>query len=413
MTFLRDLASLRSSFESPTRPLTDASLLDVFGGSPTAAGTNVNEDNALNIITVLRGVSLIAGVVAGMPLHVFDRETSKRKPTPDVLTFKHYPVTPFEHWETSIAHRILWGKAVAWKQRNRAGRIVGLQALHPSRVKVEVLTGEDAALVAKPYVLRFTLDGKQHLTSREILHIPGLSIDGITGVSPIQCVREGLGIAKAADLAAGTIFGNGMMLGGVLETDLELQPEHADALKRRWQRQHSGFQNAGDIAVLDRGAKFHQLAMQPADAQFLETRKFQVTEIARWLGLPGWLLNDQEKSTSWGTGMEQQFLAWVKVGLKADLQRIEQRVTKELLNPDTEYAEFSLEGFLRGDSKARSAFYNAGITGGWMVPNEVRKLENLQPVPWGDEPYRPFNQSAGAQAEDDKAPGGAGNDDDE
>lgn len=401
------------SLDNPSKPLTDSSLLEWFGGQPTAAGEQINEANAINVITVLRGVSLIAGAVAGMPLHVYDLGTNERKRRPDALSFKHYPITPFEHWETSIAHRVLWGRAVAYKQRNRAGQVVGLQALHPSRVQVSVEQGEAAQLAGRPYVMRYEVDGKHQWTDREILHIPGLSLDGVTGVSPIACVREGIGIARAADRAAGSIFGNGFMLGGVLETDLELEPENAVALKRRWREQYGGAGNAGDVAVLDRGAKFHQLAMPPADAQFLETRRFQVTEIARWLGLPGWLLNDQEKSTSWGTGMEQQFLAWVKVGLKPDLQRVEQRITKEVLDPETEYAEFSVEGLLRGDSKARAEFYASGIQHGWMVPNEPRALENMQPVAWGDEPYRPYNESAGAQANDDtqKDPGGVDNDD--
>ena len=173
----------------------------------------------------------------------------------------------------------------------------------------------------------------------------------------------------------------------------------------------AGAANAYEIAILDQGTEFHQLSMNPADAQFLETRKFQTTEVARFFGLPGWIVNDQEKSTSWGSGMEQQFVALVVITLKPYFQRIEQRVVREICDPVVEKAEFKVEGLLRGDSKARAAFYASGIQHGWMVPNEPRALEDMKPVAWGDEPYRPYNASASSQSGEDNAPGGDDDDD--
>lgn len=401
MRALRELATLRaSSLENPTRPLTDASLLDVLGGARTEAGVSVTAESALGIITVLRGTALIAGAVAGLPLKAYDRATAEEKPNPALDVEVGDDATPFDLWETTLAHMVLWGNAYHYKVRNQAGQVVHLQPIHPSRVDVTIDT-DTARTVGLPWVKKFTVDGKSFWTSRDIMHLPCLSTDGIKGIDPITKARQALGIALAGDKAAAKFYGNGFMLGGILTTDQELADDRALALKRRWQAMVGGLDNAHETAVLDRGAKYQPLAMPPATAQFLESRRFQVTEIARWLGIPGWMLNDQEKSTSWGTGMEQQFTMFVQLTLKPYLQRIEQRVTREvLLLPKQQKAEFKVEGLLRGDSKARAAFYASGIQHGWLVPNEPRRLENLPPVPWGDEPYRPFNESAAAQTGD-------------
>lgn len=393
MTFLRDLVSLRSSIENPATPITAASAAELFGASPTAAGVAVTEKSALSIIAFFRGVQIIAQAVAGAPLHAYMRADNSRTDLPTCLRFEEpSPYTSFEFWETFAAHQVTWGKGLAFKHRNRAGEVVAFTGIHPSRVKIDVVKGERARLLGVPHFLTFTIDGTDVFTSHDILHIPGLSLDGVTGVSPIQAVRESLGTTLSAERAAASFLGKGLMLSGALETDAALEQEQADALKRRWNALYGGASRAGDVAILDRGAKFRSLTMPLADAQFLETRKHQTTEVARLLGLPGWMLNDQEKSTSWGTGMEQQFTAWVILGLRPYLQRFEQRLTRELM-PKGQKAEFSVEGLLRGDAKTRAAFYASGIVNGWLVPNEARVKENLPPVEWGDVPYRPHTTS--------------------
>jgi HK97 family phage portal protein len=209
------------------------------------------------------------------------------------------------------------------------------------------------------------------------------------------------------------MYDHGLLTAGVLQSKEELTDEQAAILKARWRAKTGGMDNAHDVTVLDNSTEFKPLTLSPADAQFLETRKFSTTEIARIFGLPGWIINDQEKSTSWGSGMEQQFIAFVVLSLKPYFHRIEQRVTREVCDPTTEKAEFKVEGLLRGDSKARAAFYASGIQHGWMVPNEPRELEDLPPVPWGDEPYRPYNESARAQGASTDADDTGDDDDDD
>ncbi|EYR64647.1 HK97 family phage portal protein [Actinotalea ferrariae CF5-4] len=406
MRALSALSGLVSrNLENPSTALTSGRLLSQLD-SPDELWSNGKVGDPLQIGAVLRCVQVLASGVAGCPLRVHDRATMDPVTIP-VLVAERAGQTPFELWETTVAHLALWGNAYLRKVRARDGRIVELVPIHPSRVLVEV--DVDAGLaIGMPYAKKFTVDGKVPLTERDILHIPNFSTDGIMGVSVIGRMRRMFGLATNAEQLAERMYERGMLQSGFLSTDKELNEERSAILKDRWRAKLAGLDNAYEIAVLDNGTKFHQLSMSPADAQFLETRKFQTTEIARLFGLPGWIINDQEKSTSWGTGMEQQFVALVVITLKPYFQRIEQRVTREIADPRAEKAEFKVEGLLRGDSKARAAFYASGITHGWMVPNDVRPLEDMKPVPWGDEPYRPHTQSA--TATDDTT---SGDDDDD
>lgn len=393
MSFLRELVQFRQ-VENPQRPLTDTTLMEALGGAPSDTGLSVSPEGALRIGAVLRGTQIIAGSVAGLPLKAYryrDREQFRGS-----VLERDEPYTRFELWETAAAHLVLRGNAYLYKLRDVFGNITGLVPVNPTRVNVEVLDTQSVTGWDKI----FTIDGKGPFTRYEILHIPAMSLDGVTGLGPIGYARETVALAAANEASAAKLFGQGMLQRGFLTTDQDLDQTKADKLKARWRAKMGGIDNAHDVAIMDNGAKFNALTLNPEDAQFLETRKFQVTEIARLLGIPGWMLNDQEKSTSWGTGMEQQFATWVTITLRASyLSRIEQRISRELL-PRTAYAEFNVEGLLRGDSRARAEFYASGIQHGWLVPNEVRDKENMQPVEWGDEPYLPFNKSAGDQAAD-------------
>lgn len=393
MTFLREL--VQRSIEDPAKPLTDASLLSVLGGLPSETGTSVSPADALRIGAALRGVQIISGAGAQLPLKAY--YSADRSPFRFPLLEADEPYTRFELVETMIAHMVGWGAAFLFKVRDAQGNVRQLIPVHPGRAHVKV----DNESAHDGFQLSFTIDGRGPYSRYEILYIPMLSLDGINGIGPIGYARETFNLAVANERAAGKLFGQGMMQAGYLATEQTIDDETtAERIKANWRSKMGGLSNAHEVAILDKGAKFTPLALKPDDAQFLESRKFQVTEIARLLGLPGWMLNDQEKSTSWGSGMEQQFSTFVKLTLQPYLSRIEQRISKELL-PRTAYVEFNIEGLLRGDSKARAAFYNAGITGGWLVPNDIRPKENLELVPWGDEPYLPFNQSAESQTNDD------------
>lgn len=393
MTFLGDLVT--RSVENPSHPLTSDALLEVLGGARTTSGLSMTPEKAMRMGVVYRNVQIIASTGGGLPLHVY-RHGNRDLVRSSVIT-KDRSATSIARWETAIAHMATWGAACIFKHRDSRGNIRSLTPIHPTRVMVQ---SRETRNPEQPYRREFTIDGKTGYTDYELMYVPFLSMDGVKGVGPIGWARETAGSAMAAEQAAGKMFRNGMLLDGILTTEKLVSQKQATRLKRRWRSMAQGVDNAHDIAVLDQGAKFEPIAMPAKDAQFIEMRKFSRSELCGLFGNPGWMLNDQEKSTSWGTGMEQQFNTWVMITLSAYLKRLEQAINLEVL-PESQYAEFKVEGLLRGDSKARAAFYASGIQHGWLVPNDVRPLENMNPVPWGDEPYRPFNESAASQADDD------------
>lgn len=396
------LASLRAhSLESQSTPLTGSRLLSqITEAGEMWSGSDAGQQGPTGIGAALRCVQIISAAVAGCPLRTFEPETRQPVTIP-ALESARLGTTPFERHETTVGHLALWGNAYWRKYFHRDGRLAELVPVHPSRVGVEILGGPDAEAVGMPFVKRFTVDGKTPFTEYDVVHIPAFSLDGVKGLSVVERMRRTFDLASNAEAMADKLYRQGMLLSGFITTANDLTEDQATILKDRWRAKLSGIDNAYEVGILDKGAKFERLSMSPADAQFLETRKFSTTEIARLFGVPGWMVNDQEKSTSWGSGMEQQFTSFVTLTLKPYMQRMEQRITREVLDPRTEKAEFKVEGLLRGDSKARAAFYQSGITGGWLTPNDVRGLEDLESVAWGDEPYRPFNQSAAAQAAGD------------
>lgn len=405
MRAIQALAGLVArSLENPANALTESSISaalatpgDLWGGSAEA--------DPMRIGAVMRCVSILASGVAGCPVRITDTETHERQRVP-VITAPRTGMTAFERWETVVAHLALWGNAYIRKVYSRDGRLVDLIPIHPARVAVDV--DDDAArLVGLPFVKKFTVDGRVALTERELMHVPALSLDGVQGLSVIGNLRRTFGLLTDAELVAQRLYSQGFLGQGFITSDQKMDAERSQIVRDRWRAKTASLDNAFDVPILDNGAKFQQMSMNPVDAQFLESRRFQITEIARIFGVPSWIINDQEKSTSWGTGMEQQFIAFVVVTLKPYFHRIEQRITRELLDPAREKAEFKVEGLLRGDSKSRAAFYASGVQHGWLVPNDIRALEDMAPVAWGDEPYRPYNEpasgSTNAGDEDDDA----------
>lgn len=403
MRALSALAAMvgRSSIESPSTPLTGRLLSAASDewGSPRGH----ERVDPLRISTALRCVQILSAGVAGCPLKVQSTKDGADVAIP-ALTRLTAGTTPFELWETTVAHLALAGNAYLRKVRTRDGRLVDLVPILPSRVHVDVDDGPVATELGRPWVKKFTVDGTVPLTEWDVLHIPAFSWNGVTGVSVIENLRLTWEAAHHTERVAAELFEHGMMQTRYLKTDATLDSEQAMIAKARWRALNGGADNAHDLLIVDAGGSLEQLALSPEDAQWLESRRFSTTEIGRIFGLPGWLLNDQEKSTSWGSGMEQQLIAMVTFSLKPYFQRIEQRVTREICDPKAEKAEFKIEGLLRGDSTARAAFYASGIQHGWMVPNEPRALENMQPVEWGDKPYRPFNEPANGSSQT-----GAGN----
>lgn len=401
MTILGRLIESRG-LNDPQVPISSQTILDELGYERTYSGEYVSESKVLGIPAFLAGARIIASTEAGLPLKVYKGKGSRD--TVDVPWMGQSPNTGqtwFERRETAGLHKVLHGESFWLKFRNPAGVVNDAVPIHPSRIRVDTVPlGREKVAFYKVFVL----DGVVPLTEYEVMHIVGPSSDGVRGISAISAHRQSLGIAIAAERTAATLYGEGMFHQGIVTHDKPVDDETAKSVKSRWRSMIGrGASTAGDIMVIGNGGKFQPISMPPGDAQFLESRMFSVTEIARILRMPGWMLNDQAKSTSWGSGMEQQFQSWVTINIKPEAQRDEQRISAELCAP-RQVAEFTLEGLLRGDSAARAAFYASGIEHGWLVPNDVRALENLDPVAWGDEPYLPFNTPATAN---DTTSGGA------
>lgn len=407
MRALRAAAGLarRSAYpwlEDPSLPLDGLSLSSI--ASPEQLwGPRTGHVSILRISTALRCIKILASSVAGCPLGVTNSQTHEPVPIKALQRYTSTGQTNYELFETMVAHVAAAGNSCTYKVRRPDGMIVDLVQIAPERIQIEIDTGRAAADVGLPWVKKFIIDGgADFLTDYEIMHVPGLSWDGVTGVSVIQNMRRMWEQANGFEQIGSDLLDHGLISPSVVtypdDPKKVLDEERARILKARWRAMAGGAANAHELMILDQGAKLDRLTMSPADAQFLESRKFSRAEIAMIFGIPGWMINDQEKSTAWGTGMEQQFISYVVLTVSDYFHRIEQRIEREICDPATEDVRFDAEGLLRGDSKARAAFYASGIQHGWLVPNDIRPKENLPPVPWGEEPYRPFNEPANAKS---------------
>jgi HK97 family phage portal protein len=374
------LRQARSSVSLESLPLTDTNLAEWITGGARAAGVAVTETRVLGLPAYYRAIAVTAGTLSALPLHTFQTGTRDPFPLPTVLAKPNPRQTQIEWRNTCYMHGIAWGASFNRKLRDGSGRVVQVWPIHPARVRVIEVDLSDDNPEGLLFLIR-DLKGQEHrYTSREILHIPYMSMDGVTGVRPLEAFRQSMGISIAADDSAASLFANGSRLSGILSTDKDLAQTQSDRLKARWRAITSGPEHAGDVAVLDNGATFVPVALPPQDVQLLESRKWSVAEVARMVGTPPHLIGDVSGSTSWGTGIEQQVLGWVKFTLQHWITLHEQRYDRELL-PANAYSKNSLEGLLRGDSKARADFYRVLASIGALSPNDIRSLEDVQPVP--------------------------------
>lgn len=387
MSLLRRMTERRDgSPEDPRYPLTSSFLVDwLTSGSRSDSGVSVTPEKAMKFSAVYRAVALLSGTGASLPIHGYDRNQDRKRVTVPLLENPHPEMTPFEFWELMWTYALLIGNAAAQKIHNSSGHVIQLWPIHPTRIKYG--RASDGTKV-----FEVTGDDGQHhaLTSQEIFHVPGLGYDGIQGLSVVECARQAIGLGIAAESFGARFFGKGAMLSGVLTTDQPLDQEKADRLKDRWQKKIGGLDRAHEIAVLDRGAKFQPVSVPARDAQFLESRKFQVTEVARWFGVPPHMLYDVERSTSWGSGIEQQGLGFLIYTLRPWLTRFAQRINRELVRPNV-YAEHVTEALLQTDIKTRYAAYATGRQWGWLTVNDIHKKENEEPVEGGDTYMMPSN----------------------
>jgi HK97 family phage portal protein len=386
-------------FENAAVPLSSVALDGAFGGGLNSdAGETVTQDSALALPIVYRCIALVAGLLASCPLEVTSKPGNKRidhpalDPLNDDTTY-----TQFELWELVLVHLLGWGNAYVQKIRNGVDQVVDLIPIHPSLVTPKFKRG-----VGKYFIVKIVNEDGNSTGQSEtlypdtIMHIAGMGHDGLVGLSPIAYARQTIGTAIASNRLAAKFYSQGTQLSGIIQTAVPLKNQtQADEIKRKWRLNNGGTRHAGDVAVLDAETKFIPLTIPPEALQFLQSRQWSVTEIARMFGVPSWLVNDMEKSTSWGTGIEEQNTAFVTYTLGNWAQRIEQRVTREVVGIRGQIAKFNFAALTRGDTLERFQAYAAGIQWGFITRNEARIEEGREPIDGLDEPLTPVNMAAG------------------
>ena len=380
-------SGLFKSRDKPQNSTVGSSYTFFMGGS--TSGKPVNERSAMQMTAVYSCVRILAEAVAGLPLHLYRYTESGGKEKaidhPLYLLLHDEPnpeMSSFVFRETLMTHLLLWGNAYAQIIRNGKNEVIALYPLMPN--KMEVDRDERGQLYYKYQRSNDeapTMEGSSViLKPSDVLHIPGLGFDGLVGYSPIAMAKNAIGMAIACEEYGAKFFANGAQPGGVLEHPGTIKDPQR--VRESWQRSFGGSGNANKIAVLEEGMKYTPIAISPEQAQFLETRKFQINEIARIFRVPPHMVGDLEKSSF--SNIEQQSLEFVKYTLDPWVIRWEQSIMRSLLSPEekkTYYVKFNLEGLLRGDYQSRMNGYAIGRQNGWMSANDIRELENLDRIP--------------------------------
>lgn len=361
-----------------------------MGGS--SAGKNVNERSAMQMTAVYSCVRILAEAVAGLPLHLYRYKEDGGKERAIDNNLYHLlhdepnkEMSSFVFRETLMTHLLLWGNAYAQIIRNGKGEVVALYPLMPNKMQVDRdENGELYYIYTRSSDEAKTMEGVTvYLTPRDVLHIPGLGFDGLVGYSPIAMAKNAIGLAIATEEYGAKFFANGAAPSGVLEHPGTIKDP--SRLRENWNSTFGGSANSGKVAVLEEGMKYTPISISPEQAQFLETRKFQIDEIARIFRVPPHMVGDLEKSSF--SNIEQQSLEFVKYTLDPWVIRWEQSLSRALLNEDEKrkyFFKFNLEGLLRGDYESRMSGYAVARQNGWMSANDIRELENMDKIPAED-----------------------------
>lgn len=364
------------------------------GARGAISGATVSPDTAMQLSTVYRCITLLANSVAQIPLVLYKRGKdgrSKARATDHPL----YPVlhdlfneeqTSYQGREFMMGCAGLRGNGISQIRRGQTGEILDLWPLPVDRMRVE---RRDDALI---YAYRPLQGAERIFSRREIWHVQGFGSNGITGVSPITYARESMGLALSTQEFGSRFYSNGAHVKGVLEHPKNLSAPAIERLKLQFQQGSTGVENASKPLVLEEGMKWSSIGLSNEDAQFLETRRFQVAEVCRWFGVPPHKVADLTNATF--SNIEHQGIEFVVDSLMPWLRRIEQTISRDLLRPDertTYFAEFLVDGLLRGDTASRFEAYGAAINAGWMSRNEAREKENLNPAEGLDKFLEPLN----------------------
>lgn len=385
---IKSLFGFGQARDKPQDKAADAGYSFLFGR--TTSGKPVNERTAMQTTAVYACVRILAEAIASLPLHIYEYQDDGGKklvhehPLYFLLHDEPNPeMTSFVFRETLMSHLLIWRNAYAQIIRDGAGRVLGLYPLLPDKVDVQ---RDDKGNIYYVYSRNsdenptFKQYGDIVLKADDVLHIPGLGFDGLIGYSPIAMAKNAVGMTLACEEYGASFFANGANPGGVLEHPGVLKDP--SKVRESWNSVYRGVNNAHKIAVLEEGMKYQQIGIPPEEAQFLETRKFQINEIARLYRIPPHMVGDLEKSSF--SNIEQQSLEFVKYTLDPWVIRWEQSLQKALLLPDEKskyFIKMNVDGLLRGDYQSRMNGYAVGRQNGWFSANDIREMENMNPIP--------------------------------
>ena len=385
---IKSLFGFGQARDKPVDKAADAGYSFLFGR--TTSGKSVNERTAMQTTAVYACVRILAEAVASLPLHVYEYQDDGGKklvhdhPLYYLLHDEPNPeMTSFVFRETLMSHLLIWGNAYAQIIRDGAGRVLGLYPLLPDKMEVQ---RDDKGNIYYVYSRNsdenpmFKEYGNIRLKAEDVLHIPGLGFDGLIGYSPIAMAKNAVGMTLACEEYGASFFANGANPGGVLEHPGVLKDP--SKVRESWNSVYRGVSNAHKIAVLEEGMKYQQIGIPPEEAQFLETRKFQINEIARLYRIPPHMVGDLDKSSF--SNIEQQSLEFVKYTLDPWVIRWEQSLQRSLLLPGEKgkyFIKLNVDGLLRGDYQSRMNGYAVGRQNGWFSANDIREMENMNPIP--------------------------------
>ena len=385
---IKSLFGFGQARDKPVDKAADAGYSFLFGR--TTSGKPVNERTAMQTTAVYACVRILAEAIASLPLHVYEYQDDGGKklvhdhPLYYLLHDEPNPeMTSFVFRETLMSHLLIWGNAYAQIIRDGAGRVLGLYPLLPDKMEVQ---RDDRGNIYYVYSRNsdenpmFKEYGNIKLKADDVLHIPGLGFDGLIGYSPIAMAKNAVGMTLACEEYGASFFANGANPGGVLEHPGVLKDP--SKVRESWNSVYRGVNNAHKIAVLEEGMKYQQIGIPPEEAQFLETRKFQINEIARLYRIPPHMVGDLDKSSF--SNIEQQSLEFVKYTLDPWVIRWEQSLQRSLLLPGEKgkyFIKLNVDGLLRGDYQSRMNGYAVGRQNGWFSANDIREMENMNPIP--------------------------------
>lgn len=365
-------------------------FINFLGGGSTASGTNVSSSTAIRNSTVYTCIKIIANHIAMLPIQTFfldkqgQRIRDKKHAVAKLIETRPNPYqTPFEFKQMMEAHRQLFGNAFAEIEWGRDGYPKALWPLNPKLTTVQ----KDSK--GKIWITTTMPNGKEQiiLSYDDVLHIKGLSINGLVGLNPIAAVREQIGVQVASQEYLGKFFSNGTVTSGILKIPTQLEKPAKEKVRAEWEKLTSGLDNAHRVAILDAGLDYQALGMNQADAQFIETQKFNKTEIAQIYNVPLHMLAELDRATF--SNIEQQSLEFIRDTLTPLLVSWEQTIQYQMFSSSDltkgYYVKFNLNSMLRGDSQSRANYYKTMTDIGVYSINEVRELEDKDGIDGGDE----------------------------